>query len=55
MINKIWNEDYYNMYNTGPYIWHDVGPKRWNVIVHLIEMLKNRYGAIRMLEVGVDT
>ena len=36
------------------YVFHDIGPKRWNVLLHLLDMLFERYGSVRMLEIGVD-
>lgn len=54
MIDRIWNKDLYNLQKP-VYIWHDIGPKRWNVLLHLIDILFERSESVRMLEVGVDT
>ena len=43
----------YEMYPP-VYVFHDIGPKRWNVLLSLLDLLFERYGSVRMLEIGVD-
>lgn len=52
------------LFNAGSpaYVWHDVGPKRWNVLTYLIDKLLHNQktelgdvGGLKMLEVGIDT
>jgi len=46
-------EDYYAI-NKTRYVFHDIGPKRWEVLFHLLEKVNARTEPSFMAEIGVD-
>ena len=48
MIDRLWNPAF------SKYYFHDVGPKRWDVLNFLINRMVDKFGPITMAEIGTE-